>query len=294
MPVHKLPFGLSEDQICKEVGQYYGTDAYRKRLPKMLTSLWHQLEIDQEIVAFVQDSEQASNNWFLQIYHNVGARLLRSMFTQTTSNGLLFRGQMKVLSESQYENICQASGVQMGQRDLLLDIGAGDGSASLPIARKHRQSYCTEMSQIMVWRLIYEQGYQAHLTPSFWTVPELQDKMYDTILMWNLLDRCSNPKQQLAEASKRMHSNSTLLIALVLPYKPYVECKGGASCDCDLLDLPGLSAVEDASRFIAYMATIGLSTIKMATAPYMCRGDTTTPVYILPDYVFVCRLSHHT
>lgn len=41
--------------------------------------------------------------------------------------------------------------------------------------------------------------------------------------MLNLLDRCNKPRSMLEQAKYALAPGGVLLVALVLPYKPYVE-----------------------------------------------------------------------
>jgi 2-polyprenyl-3-methyl-5-hydroxy-6-metoxy-1,4-benzoquinol methylase len=46
---------------------------------------------------------------------------------------------------------------------------------------------------------------------------------FDFISCLNLLDRCENPLDILGEMKKSLKPNGLILIALVLPFRPYVE-----------------------------------------------------------------------
>lgn len=48
-------------------------------------------------------------------------------------------------------------------------------------------------------------------------------RQFDCICMLNLLDRCNKPKTMLLQAKDALAPGGILLLALVLPYKPYVE-----------------------------------------------------------------------
>jgi|GEM_PF-4181089 len=49
------------------------------------------------------------------------------------------------------------------------------------------------------------------------------DLRFDTVLCMNLLDRCDRPLDILADITRVLNPNGTLVLALVLPFKPYVE-----------------------------------------------------------------------
>lgn len=46
---------------------------------------------------------------------------------------------------------------------------------------------------------------------------------FNCVCMLNLLDRCNKPKTMLRQAKDSLTPDGVLMIALVLPYKPYVE-----------------------------------------------------------------------
>lgn len=54
-------------------------------------------------------------------------------------------------------------------------------------------------------------------------INEWQRFKYDTIACLNLLDRCDNPLSLLKEIKNSLNPNGVVIIAIVLPYKPYVE-----------------------------------------------------------------------
>lgn len=48
-------------------------------------------------------------------------------------------------------------------------------------------------------------------------------QQFECVCMLNLLDRCSKPKTMLKQARGAVAPGGVLMLALVLPYKPYVE-----------------------------------------------------------------------
>lgn len=74
----------------------------------------------------------------------------------TSVNGLLKRGSMFVFSVQQFQSLIDYDGNQLGS---LLDLGAGDGETTLKMAPCFRNTYATEMSVTMQWRL-QEKGFK--------------------------------------------------------------------------------------------------------------------------------------
>lgn len=50
-----------------------------------------------------------------------------------------------------------------------------------------------------------------------------RSQKFDCVCMLNLLDRCSRPRSMLRDARAALTPDGLLIVALVLPYKPYVE-----------------------------------------------------------------------
>lgn len=46
---------------------------------------------------------------------------------------------------------------------------------------------------------------------------------FSCVCMMNLVDRCMRPRTMLQQAREALTPDGLLLLALVLPYKPYVE-----------------------------------------------------------------------
>ena len=66
-----------------------------------------------------------------------------------------------------------------------------------------------------------------HTVPSFFSVynlDEWQSQQYDVICALNLIDRCDKPMSLLREIRQALKPDTgRLLLAVVVPYKPYVE-----------------------------------------------------------------------
>lgn len=57
---------------------------------------------------------------------------------------------------------------------------------------------------------------------------EAGDALYDVVTCLNLLDRCDTPRTLLSQIHAKLVPGGTLVVALVLPFSPYVET--GESC----------------------------------------------------------------
>lgn len=52
---------------------------------------------------------------------------------------------------------------------------------------------------------------------------EAGDTQYDVVTCLNLLDRCDTPRTLLSQIHAKLVPGGTLVVALVLPFNPYVE-----------------------------------------------------------------------
>lgn len=66
------------------------------------------------------------------------------------------------------------------------------------------------LKYILFFRVLSIEGWQQH-------------KKYDVIACLNLLDRCDKPLELLGEIKNSLADNGRVLLALVLPFSPFVE-----------------------------------------------------------------------
>ena len=179
--------------------------------------------------------------------------MIRMFYSLTDSNAILQRGQMHVLSSAQLQLLL---GPELEQGTLprpstLLDIGAGDGNVTeklKPIltaeddpvggAKWKDRVVTTELSNYMVKRL-RERGFACAQTTNI-TSEELSPHLrcgseddakpsFDLITLFNVIDRCDKPLsllrqiKELLTAADQGCPNGLLLLAVVLPWGPFVE-----------------------------------------------------------------------
>lgn len=102
--------------------------------------------------------------------------------------------------------------------EALLDIGAGDGKITEKMERFFDSVFVTEISNPMIRRL--ENRNYTVLDAYNWFG---DGKKYDVITCLNVLDRCDKPVTLLSQLKQSLKPNGRLIIALVLPFKPFVE-----------------------------------------------------------------------
>jgi len=268
-------------------------------LPKYLHPYIKPLYADEETGLFLNSCKP---RWLV----DTAADFLRSCFSVTDVNGMLGRGQMFVLSKAQVRDLlggameaareAQLGGEGPPQPLALLDVGAGDGEVTTRLATVVDCVTATEVSWAMARRL-RSRGYSVSEGPLITREAFPQDGAFDVVTLMNLLDRCDHPMDMVRDAARLMRRGTgRLLIALVLPFSEFVEegskrravraplPMGGARCG------DGATLEVSLSTFIQRVVyPLGLEVERLARVPYLCRGDTRQPFYVLSDAILVLK-----
>lgn len=116
-----------------------------------------------------------------------------------------------------------------------------------------------------------------------------RDHKYDLISCLNLLDRCDNPRSILEEAKKALQTDGLLLVALVLPFKPFIEARNSREPN-QLLNIEGSTFIEQVDSFAQLMHnSYGFELQAWSRVPYLCQGDLLHSVYYLDDALFLFK-----
>ncbi|KAF9413127.1 hypothetical protein HW555_008569, partial [Spodoptera exigua] len=194
----------------------------------------------------------------------------------------LGRGSMFVLSEAQARALLRTTGHGIGA-GALVDVGAGDGEVSRRFAHIYPHNYATEISASMR-KTLAEKGYKL-LDTEKWH----HYRQFDCICMLNLLDRCSKPKTMLKQARDALAPGGVLMLALVLPYKPYVEVTSDHKPE-ERLPIEGAYFEDQLAAFVKFMREeAGFELVSWTRAPYLCEGDFAQAYYWLDDSVYVFK-----
>lgn len=125
---------------------------------------------------------------------------------------------------------------------------------------------------------------------------------YDTISCLNLLDRCDKPFSLLKQIKSSLKLNGYLIVAIVLPFKPYVEYnKDNRPSE----QLPfyssnyNNSAIANNNENIIneqitilvnnVFKTLDFELISFTRLPYLCEGNLAQSFYYLIDHVFIFK-----
>eukprot|EP00055_Hartaetosiga_balthica_P003194 m.6853 g.6853 ORF g.6853 m.6853 type:complete len:300 (+) comp2664_c0_seq1:62-961(+) len=213
--------------------------------------------------------------------------LLRPFMSATSTNAICNRGRMFVLSMKQLRELI---GLESPHRlDRLLDIGAGDGFVTEKIAPIFNHVEVTEVNRFMLWRLQSHKGWRIHDTVSWLATMH----NYSMITCFNVLDRCDKPWTMLKNMKDKLECGGLLVIALVLPYTPYIDDHGSFGRQpkgVERLSIHGSSIEENIVAFKDNIVVpLGLTLKAVAKVPYLCEGSHVRPFYVLDDVVFVLQ-----
>lgn len=146
---------------------------------------------------------------------------------------------------------------------------------------------------------------------------------YDAIACLNLLDRCDTPISLLRQIKAALKPNGLLIVALVLPFKPFVEYNkdnkpteelfslknnlaprvNESVCDQDPVTKESvllkksmyngkmLNKINFQINFLCenVLEPLGFDLLKFTRLPYLCEGNMEQSFYYLHDYVFIFK-----
>ena len=264
-----------------------------------IMSKFIQLGPDEETIKFIRQSIEKTDQIFTQMWHNLAKSILKGFFgyTQTDINGYLRRGSMFVLSTEQFNLLREKAGLQSNVEESLIDLGAGDGKPTDYLRPFYKDIYATEASWAM--RDILKEKGIIVLDIDDWDIQQQQQtqRTFDAIACLNLFDRCEKPLTILQRVRKALKPGGILLIALVLPFRPYVEWNS----DHRPLEYLIAPSNESSSADLDFEKQIpliinkiedqGFSVDAWSRVPYLCEGDMAQSLYVLSDAVFLCTLN---
>ena len=173
------------------------------------------------------------------------------------------------------------------REDLLkrVDCDVGDGKVTEKMRPFFAQLFATEVSRPM--RALLSSRDINVLPIESWGEHQ---QHFDLISCLNLLDRCDNPIDIIQTIKKALKPNGLLLLALVLPFSPYVEQRKSRE-QSQLLDITGAEYIDQVESVVEiFQQTFGFQLISWTRVPYLCEGDSIHSIYILDDAVFLFKL----
>ncbi|XP_072839047.2 protein-L-histidine N-pros-methyltransferase isoform X2 [Pogona vitticeps] len=277
----------------------------REQLCESLQPIFVQSYLDQGTQIFLNNSIEKSGWLFIQLYHSFVSSVFSLFMSRTSINGLLGRGSMFVFSPEQFQRLLKINPDWKSRR--LLDLGAGDGEVTKVMSPHFEETYVTELSETMIWQL-QKKKYRV-LGINEWQNMGFQ---YDVISCLNLLDRCDQPLTVLKDIRSVLDpTRGRVILALVLPFHPYVENGtdfslyrhrkwppyGGSSLDVggkwdkpsEVLEIKGQTWEEQVNSLPEVFRKAGFAIEAFTRLPYLCEGDMYNDYYVLDDAVFVLK-----
>ena len=262
-------------------------------LPPFWRQRWVSLDRDAASDEFLRAC--TSRNSIAIFVEDAVANFLRRFLSKTDTNALLRRGEMFVLSTAQAQRL-------LGERPggVLLDVGAGSGSITARLAPLFDQVLTTEASGPMATRL-ERRGFVVHRGEDLGGIEETAAAggvslgpggSVDCVALLNVLDRCDAPLELLAAARRRLKPGTgRLLVAVVLPFRPFVERDTGRFQPSQRLPLDRNASWESSvvSMWDLVLRPAGFELEAVSRVPYLSQGDGQSPVYALDDAILVLR-----
>ncbi|XP_071174436.1 protein-L-histidine N-pros-methyltransferase-like [Mytilus edulis] len=254
------------------------------KVPEEICAKFLQFNQDEETSQFLNQCYEKSDWLFTQLGHSICKSVLGWFMSSTSINGLLKRGSMFVFSKDQLRQMLHVAPDRKGNR--LLDLGAGDGMVTDIMAEFYNVVDSTEMSPTMVWRL-KEKGFNV-IPVDTWDNGAVT---YDLIGCLNLLDRCDKPMRILQSIHRLLTPTGRAIVAVVLPFEPYVEFNSSDHKPIESLLIKGKTFEEQAASFITdVFQPLGFFVEHFTRLPYLCEGDLNQSFFVLNDAVFVLKL----
>ncbi|XP_073399103.1 protein-L-histidine N-pros-methyltransferase isoform X4 [Dendrobates tinctorius] len=269
------------ENVRVETETWYLCD--KEKLSEELHPIFVQSFLDQGTQTFLNRSIEKSGWLSIQLYHSFMSSVFSMFMSRTSINGLLGRGSMFVFSPEQFQRLLKVGPDWKSHR--LLDLGAGDGEVTKVMSPHFEEIYVTEMSQTMIWQL-QKKKYRV-LNIDEWQSTGFQ---YDVISCLNLLDRCHQPVTLLKEMRSVLEpTRGRVILALVLPFHPYVENGGKWEKPSEIMEVTGSVWEEQVNSLAAVFHEAGFVVEAFTRLPYLCEGDMYNDYYVLDDAVFVLR-----
>eukprot|EP00092_Neocalanus_flemingeri_P037277 GFUD01040598.1.p1 GENE.GFUD01040598.1~~GFUD01040598.1.p1 ORF type:complete len:325 (-),score=62.15 GFUD01040598.1:156-1130(-) len=245
-----------------------------------ISSKFHQFHDDSETEAFIISSFEQSDWILTQLWYNFAKSVLSWFYCQTDINGMLNRGSMFVFSKEQFLKMTKFD--TNTKLSAMLDLGAGDGRPTQSMSSFFTETYTTEVSGPMR-KSLTQRGFKV-LEIDNWVKPD----GYDLISALNLFDRCDKPLGIIADIHTSLKPGGLFLVALVLPFKPYVESVPSHK-PSEKMDINGETFEAQVEAAVKMFEGVGFTLEGWARVPYLCEGDLSRPLYHLNNALMLFK-----
>lgn len=215
-------------------------------------------------------------------------RALGRFLSDYDANGILGTHDMHLLGTEAWDQVFGRAGWRPHPGSCLLDLGAGDGQVTAPLAALFGDVVTTELSPPMARRLRRRgwRCYQVDLAHR--DLPERGP--FDAVALLNVLDRTDRPLTLLARARNLVRADGCVIVAAPFPLSPHVHV-GRMTVDPDEPLSQGHASWElGVAAFVRdAIEPIDLEVRALARVPYLSRGPQNEPVIALDDAVLICK-----
>ncbi|VVC24528.1 DREV methyltransferase,S-adenosyl-L-methionine-dependent methyltransferase [Cinara cedri] len=273
---------LSESLKKLNKATWYSVD--KSDLDPDVLAKFVQMAADADTERFMDDSTEQSDRMLTQLWQSFVSTVLNPFMTKTSINGFLQRGSMFVFSTDQIRRLLNTTHFATGTT--LIDLGAGDGATTEKYIPLVRRIYTTEKSVPMI-RILSKKGFKLLDADSWWTNGE----KFDVVSCLNLLDRCSDPEKLLADMKHAVKPDGRIVVALVLPYRPFDEFRSAVP-EGKLLIAGKTFEQQVCSVIRDVFEPFGFNVLCWTRLPYLCEGDLVQDYYWLDDAVFILSVQN--
>ena len=251
-------------------------------LPESLRDRFVQLGRDRALHDYLLRARRARHGKFMTALHHS----LRAYLSDFDINGVLGTYPMHVLGQEQWHFLLEPL-MPLGVKSTLLDVGAGSGDVTQALAPLFGDIVTTETSRAMAWRL-RRRGFACRRADL--ARQPLAGGPFDVVSCLNVLDRCDRPLTLLGNLRAQLKDDGLLIIALVLPYQPFVYTGSTTRDPEERLPVTGHSWETAVGELcLGVLEPLGLVIEIVSRVPYLSGGDARHPLYELDDVVVICR-----
>jgi SAM-dependent methyltransferase len=255
-------------------------DADVAALSPRLRACFIELEPDAATDAFLAAAARGRHSWLRTRLH----RMLRFFVSDFDANGMLDMYPLHVASSEQWRALL---GEQRAKR--LLDVGAGYGGVTRTLLPFAEHTVATELSAPMA-RSVQRMGVPCHRVDI--TEQDVPGAPFDLVSCLNVLDRTARPRRMLRRLVELLEPGGRLLLALVLPYRPFYYLGSDTPEPLERLACAAPTWELAVSQLVEHeLEPLGLRVLTLARAPYLSFGDTARSLYQLDDALLVLEKS---
>jgi SAM-dependent methyltransferase len=265
-------------ELAPDVALRLRYDADLAALLPRFRSRFASLTRDAATDTFLKRAAQGRATWWRTQLH----RIARQFMSDFDANGLLDMYPLFVASTEQWRALLGEARVAR-----LLDVGAGSGIVTQTLVPLAERVITTELSSRMAARL-RSAGLVCHELDL--AEAELPEERFDLITCLNVLDRTARPRRLLARLCDSLEPGGRLVVALVLPYRPFYYRGATTPEPLERLACADASWEGAVNRLIEReFEPLGLTLCSVSRAPYLSFGDAECGLYELDDALFVLQ-----